>query len=278
MLPNKARYTKNEKVQESVESEVAARIERGPKTRMKKSAIDGMPYDNNYEWEAGDYVIVQLEMTNPVDGKPEWIEYRAQVTGVKDNLEYGQDVTVMIQGHTIVVKSEDVRPDPNIYVQRNRFIYAPEDPRLASREGMGINPDTRLTDQVKNDDYDYTKDYNDLNQRFVLGFLMHDGNVVSLDKMKFSLDDISESKKVIRALNEDSLIEVPIEDVGVEEDEWPWAVIVNGNDESDEDNPLRKVRVEPLSFVNAATPESLVRVKIKDIETKMMKKHLRMLS
>jgi hypothetical protein len=41
---------------------------------------------------------------------------------------------------------------------------------------MGINPETRLTDQVENDPTDYRKEYNDFNSErfFMSGFLMKD--------------------------------------------------------------------------------------------------------
>ena len=167
---------------------------------------------------------------------------------------------------------------------RNRFEDCPDEPRLGSREGMGINPETRLTDQVENDPTDYRKEYNDFNSErfFMSGFLMKDDQIVSFP-LRISVKDVSESKQFVRAMNEDGqLIEIPAEDIAVDTENWPWAVIVmDDGDSVDADEPLRKIRVNPTSYIDADEEsdgaEGLVDIILNGVETKMMKKHIKLI-
>lgn len=283
-LPNKARYTK---VEEGFDLE-KARTSYGPKTRTKTSPIDGEPFNGqDYIWEPGDYVIFRVFQQYGPDEKKdvEWAEYRGQVTGAVDDIENGQIVTILCQGHTVEVLPIDIRPDMTIRVQRNRFANCKSEPRLGSAEGMGINPETRLTDRISNDPEEYAKQYRDFNnEKHFLAYLAKDGNVVSMDRMRVSLKDVSESRKTLLAMNEDRLIEVPVTEIVTPEEEWPWAVVVDGDaDRIDGDaEPLRKVRVEPASYVEADSnsdgPEGLVTVILNGTKTRMMKKNIKILS
>jgi hypothetical protein len=101
---------------------------------------------------------------------------------------------------------------------------------------------------------------------------------------KISLKDVSESVKEVRALNEDTLVRVPIEDVAVDNEEWPWAVVVMNADDNPniEEEPLRKIRVNPVSYVEANVDDDgaggLVDIILNGMETKMHKKYIRILS
>ena len=149
---------------------------------------------------------------------------------------------------------------------------------------MGINPETRLTDQVENDPTDYRKEYNDFNSErfFMSGFLMKDDQIVSFP-LRISVKDVSESKQFVRAMNEDGqLIEIPAEDIAVDTENWPWAVIVmDDGDSVDADEPLRKIRVNPTSYIDADEEsdgaEGLVDIILNGVETKMMKKHIKLI-
>ena len=270
VLPNRARYSSVDEMNESW---------RPPKNRLKKSEIDGQEWNGeNYIWEPGDYVIFRAEATD-ASGATGWFEFGGQVTDVRGTENDSQIVTIMCAGKTIVVEPRDIRPDYKYIVQRNRFRYC-VDPRLASREGMGVNPETRLTDKVENDKTDYTKDYADLNARFIFGHIVKDGQRMTMEPVRISLEDISESRKVVRMVNEDNLLtEVPIEQVQVDEPNWTWAVIVMSQDDmTGDDEPLRKIKVDPVSFVEADPENGLVDVLLNGEKTKMMKKHIRILS
>lgn len=145
---------------------------------------------------------------------------------------------------------------------------------------MDINPETRLTDKVENDKTDYSKDYADLNGRFVFGHIVQDGHQLTMEPVRISLEDISESRRVVRMINEDNLLtEVPIENVKVDEPDWTWAVIVmDDKDMTGDDEPLRKIKVDPVSFVEADAETGLVDVLLNGQKTKMMKRHIRILS
>ncbi len=284
VLPNKARYTAPEKVNEELyvtpETDVAEN--KWPKNRVKKSTIDGLPFDgDSYIWEPGDYVIFRHFEDDM------WIEYTGQISDVIDDIENGQLITIICAGHTVSnVLPIDVRPDMRIKVQRNRFSNSFDEPRYASRDRMGINPETRLTDNVENDDVEkYVNDYKNFNneRNHVYGFVTHDGQPVILESIPFSLKDFADSKRMIRALNEDEeLIEVPVEDIAVDSSEWPWAVIVSdNNDPVDENEPLRKIRVNPVSYVEANEEsdgaDGLVEIVLNGVETKMMKKFIKLI-
>lgn len=223
VLPNRARYSAVDKVDESW---------RPPKNRLKKSEIDGQEWNGeNYIWEPGDYVIFRAEATDAASGATGWFEFGGQVTDARGTDNDSQIVTIMCAGKTVVVEPRDIRPDYKYIVQRNRFRYC-VDPRLASREGMGVNPETRLTDKVENDKTDYSKEYADLNGHFIFGHIVKDGNRMTMEPVRISLEDISESKKVVRMINEDNLLtEVPIENVEIDEPDWTWAVIVMSQDD-----------------------------------------------
>ena len=281
VLPNQARYTK---VEESIDID-KARFARGPKTRISVSPVDGGKYENAWIFEPSDQVIFQIMSQYGPDPKKdvEWLEYRGTVTDVVDDIEESQLVTILCAGHTIIIPARDIRPDMSKHM-RNRFEDCPDEPRLGSREGMGINPETRLTDKVENDPTDYRKEYNDFNSErfFMSGFLMKDDQIVSFP-LRISVKDVSESKQFVRAMNEDGqLIEIPAKDIAVDTENWPWAVIVmDDSDSVDADEPLRKIRVNPTSYIDADEEsdgaEGLVDIILNGVETKMMKKHIKLI-
>ena len=202
------------------------------------------------------------------------------MTNAIDTTEGSQIVTVMCAGKTLALEPRDIRPDYKYVVQRNRFRYCTDPYDGTSHENMDINPETRLTDKVENDKTDYSKDYADLNGRFIFGHIVQDGHQLTIDPVRISLEDISESRRVVRMINEDNLLtEVPIENVKVDEPDWTWAVIVmDDKDMTGDDEPLRKIKVDPVSFVEADAETGLVDVLLNGQKTKMMKRHIRILS
>lgn len=276
-LPNRSYYSELEPVTESAQIKL-------PKNRTKTSPFDGGEWNGEqFIFEPGDYVIFRLNVDYGEGAV--WDEFSGQVTGVKDDVESGQIITILSYGHTVNVTPIDVRPDMNIMVRRNRFADAPDEPYRASLVGMGIDPKTRIADKVTNDVKDYAEEYDDFNEGgFFMGYLVKDGQVVSMKPYKISLKDVSESVKEVRALNEDTLVKVPIEDVAVDNEEWPWAVVVMNVDDNPnvEEEPLRKIRVNPVSYVEANVDDDgaggLVDIILNGMETKMHKKYIRILS
>lgn len=276
-LPNRAFYSPVEPVVESAQIKL-------PKNRTKTSPFDGGQWNGEeFIFEPGDYVIFRLNVDYGEGAV--WDEFSGQVTGVKDDVESGQIITILSYGHTVNVTPIDVRPDMSIMVRRNRFADAPDEPYRASLVGMGIDPKTRIADKVTNDVKDYAEEYDDFNEGgFFMGYLVKDGQVVSMKPYKISLKDVSESVKEVRALNEDTLVRVPIEDVAVDNEEWPWAVVVMNADDNPniEEEPLRKIRVNPVSYVEANVDDDgaggLVDIILNGMETKMHKKYIRILS
>ena len=219
-------------------------------------------------WEPGDKVLVGKNAD------------KGRVTGVIDDNELGQVVTVMVYGETINVEPKDLKPDLTDVMRQNRFnqVLYPD----TYVELLGVNPETRLTDKVENDKTDYTKNHADMNESFIPCNIVVDGHRMNYSSMKASLKDISESKKVLRVINEeagDMVQEWPYDTVSVDTEDWPWAVVVDSDnpDEENQDEPLRKVKINPTSYIEAGD-EDFVEIILGDKQTKMLKKNIKIIS
>lgn len=265
--------------------------ERLPKDEGMWKDWDG----DNIFWEPGDYVIVR-NAENGVDDKGKlaliWYEYPGQVTFVHEPHTDNQQVVVMIQGHTVLVEPKNIRPD-YAYITNNehRVNTQLRDQVAIPLDSFGINPETHLTDKVNNDDYQqmhHSKtpdDYRDMNQdRYLYGNVVVRGDRITFAPVMFNLTDISESKKEIRFINESEGVEdtIPIENVEIEYEQWPWGIVISEeSEETGEDEPVRKIKVDPVGYVNADAEsegqDGMVDVLINGELTKMLKKYIKIL-
>ena len=268
------------------------RGQRLPKDEGEWKNWDG----DNVFWEPGDYVIVR-NAENGVDDKGKlalvWYEYPGQVTYVHEPHTDNQQVVVLIQGHTVLVEPKNIRPDSSYAhgaLGHHTDAYF-RDGMPVPLDSFEINPETHLSDKVNNDDYQQKRnmktpdDYRDMNQdRYLYGNVVVRGDRITFAPVMFNLTDISESKKEIRFINESEGVEdtIPIENVEIEYDQWPWGIVISEeSEETGEDEPVRKIKVDPVSYVNADEEsegqDGMVDVLINGELTKMMKKYIKIL-
>lgn len=232
---------------------------------------------NDYIWEPGDYVFVRV-WTNKDKRKKEFHVFRGQVTDAVDpvNEEDVQIVTVLIHGSTYVIDPNDIAPDMTIEVQRNRFA-----------DTSGALVDRAYDNGAGNHDGESKEEYLDHNKdRYLYGDIVFNGNRLTFAPVRINLKDITESKHDVRVVNEnsDQPFMVSVDNLNVDVENWPWAVVVDSDnaDEDKREEPLRKIRVNPIEFVNADAesdgPEGMVQCIMGDKETKMLKKHIKILS
>ena len=259
MLPNAHR-----KLHESVEAPV-------PEKEARQIVWNG----NDYIWEAGDYVFVRF-WKNSDKRHRDFSVYRAQVLAASDpvNPEDVQDVVVLVMGHTIEIDPADIAPDMTIEVQRNRFRDCPGELIDDAEKKLSGNPDGKSDEEYL--------DHN--NDRYIYGNIAFKGNRLSFVPVQINLKDISESKKEIRVLNE--FVDKPflVDADNLETEDYVWAIVVDGNnpDADASEEPIRKIKIDPISYVNADAesegPEGLVNCIIGDKETKMLKKNIKIMS
>ena len=216
--------------------------------------------------------------TNKDKRKKEFHVFRGQVTDAVDpvNEEDEQIVTVLIHGGTYVIDPSDIAPDMTIEVQRNRFA-----------DTSGALVDRAYNNGAGNHEGESKEEYLDHNKdRYLYGDIVFNGNRLTFAPVRINLKDITESKHDVRVVNEnsDQPFMVSIDNLDVDVENWPWAVVVDSDaaDEDKREEPLRKIRVNPIEFVNADAesdgPEGLVQCIMGDKETKMLKKHIKILS
>lgn len=232
---------------------------------------------NDYIWEPGDYVFVRV-WTNKDKRKKEFHVFRGQVTDAVDpvNEEDVQIVTVLIHDSTYVIDPSDIAPDMTIEVQRNRFA-----------DTSGALVDRAYDNGAGNHDGESKEEYLDHNKdRYLYGDIVFNGNRLTFAPVRINLKDITESKHDVRVVNENSEqpFMVSVDNLNVDVENWPWAIVVDSDnaDEDKREEPLRKIRVNPIEFVNADAesdgPEGMVQCIMGDKETKMLKKHIKILS
>lgn len=224
---------------------------------------------NEIMYEPYDRVVVKI------DG----YDMAGTVTSVRDILDGGQFVYVMVQGETFEFVAKDIKPDLG-YLLNSRWGNTDYTDKYYSR--FDLNPDTRINNPVDNDKYDYAKDYKDLNDRTVECDIVQNGMKLNFQKYYASLKDINECKENVHVVNEDGEYNViPMSQIKVPIEQWPWAVMVDNDDfESDleSDEPLRKIRINPTSYTQAVDPDDLVEVIRGGKLTQMLKKNIKMIS
>ena len=88
------------------------------------------------------------------------------------------------------------------------------------------------------------------------------------------LIDFVESSPTIRVISEDgSIANWPNDHVDVDQENWPYAVIANAEDE-----PIRKIKVNPVQYCQSLDDEDMIDVLVADKLTQMPKKIIKIIS
>lgn len=250
--------------QQESESPVIPNVNR----KMMSERVCGIDIDALLEAKVDD---IYYEPHDRVVVKTEAGEFPGMVTDVFDSLDNGQIITVLCQGHTIQVTNKEIRPDMN-YLANQLLDYTDEFSDLA----FHIDAATRLNTKAENDKTDYSKDYSDLNDFGIECNIISNGYQINYEKQFASLRDIAEGNKFIKVVNESGSIDMwPIQSIEIDRGKWPYAVIVNPEDADNE--PLRKIKINPKSYVEASD-DDLVDCILGTEDTQIVKKNIRIIS
>ena len=239
--------------------------------KFMKDLFDGKKLDKqgfeHIEYEPGDRVLVGKDKEAGV------------VCDVFDGLDFGQVVTVMIKGHTVNATYDQIEPD--LSYRDNWFALGMGHTTYYAYDKLNLDMRKRMHAPVFNEDT-HEDEYEDMNGRnFLCNIVIKDPEKDQPLKLNYDyclgdLQDIMESKKVIRVVNESGELQTwPIENVETDEEHWPYAVVVDGNNGSDE--PLRKIRINPTSYVEA-DEDGFVDCIVNGEHTEMIKKNIKIIS
>ena len=187
-----------------------------------------------------------------------WNGNDAQVVSIKDD---GKTIVILCQGMTVEVTKNQIK-----HASDKNLTAPSEFSKFDKNKVTPIEPSDNTT-------YKDGK-FNDLNKKTINCNIIVDGYRLNMDECKASLKDLLLGKNKIHVINEDNNEDVyPAENVEVlnnpNTDEWPWAVIATSDDE-----PIRKIQVNPKSYVNASDDEQvecLVNGKLSNINKSVLR-------
>lgn len=161
----------------------------------------------------------------------------------------------------MTIPANKVKPDPN---QLERLAI----------DQFDLDDKTRLNKKPENEKPVKMEDLNEqgifCNIKFNNAILEH---TVDGERFKANLKDILEEADPVRVYIGDEVQEVPKENVFIDTEEWPYAVVAGEDDE-----PIRKIKIDPMSYIDAKEDNDLVRCMIGDKETELPKHSIRILS
>lgn len=199
-------------------------------------------------YEPGDRVLVDDE--------------KGQVTDVKADIDGTQIVVIMVQGHTVEKMGTEIKPDPDYF----KPTYAPNNFELGP-DGLNLPP---KNEELPKDD----KYHRDLNESLIECNIVVDGHKFNFNRQLARLSDFVESSPTIRVISEDgSEANWPNDSIDVDQENWPYAVIANAEDE-----PIRKIKVNPVQYCQELDDEAMIEVLVADKLTQMPKKIIKIIS
>ena len=183
------------------------------------------------------------------------------VFGIIDNIESGQILRITREGHTMTIPANKVKPDPNQL-------------QLLSIDQFNLDDKTRLNKKPENEKPVKMEDLNE--QSIICNIKFNDAileHTVDGKRFRANLKDVLEETDPVRVYIGDEIQEVPKQDVFIDTEEWPYAVVAGEDDE-----PIRKIKIDPMSYIDAKEDNDLVRCMIGDKETELPKHSIRILS
>lgn len=145
-----------------------------------------------------------------------------------------------------------------------------------------LEPDTEYSNDLNKDDNEFTSLNNPSNGnnpedlKTVKCNIVVDGYALTTNESYVYLEDIINSKKNVRVISEDFDGNKTVETLDINSNikftEYPYAVIVNKEGE-----PIRKIRINPLSYVNAMD-EDMVECYVADKKSQYPKHCIKILS
>lgn len=255
--------------QESVETEDNTELNDAAEFTVEEETVEeSKPQLPNVNKKMDEALVQQL-----LEAKAEDIVYepgdkvlvddqKGQVTDVKADIDGTQIVVILVQGHTIEKMGTEIKPDPDYF----KVTYAPNNFELGP-DGLNLTP---KNEELPKDD----KYHRDLNESLIECNIVVDGHKFNFNRQLAHLIDFVESSPTIRVISEDgSIANWPNDHVDVEQENWPYAVIANAEDE-----PIRKIKVNPVQYCQSLDDEDMIDVLVADKLTQMPKKIIKIIS
>lgn len=204
--------------------------------------------------------IIEYEVNDKVLYKGEYWD----VFSITDNTGDKQHLKITRNGQTLDVTSNEVKPDPEQLKQLevpNQFEF--------DKNNLNKKPTNDKESKMK-----------DLNRKTVDCNIVVDSMVlketINGGKYKANLKDILEDQDNIRVYMDSDLNNPETwhkDNIEIEQENWPYAIIA-----SEDDEPLRKIKVSPMSYVNAKEDTDLVDCLVADKLTQLPKHAIRIIA
>ena len=211
---------------------------------------------NNPFLEEG--TIIEYEVNDKVLYKGEsWNVF--SITGV-----YGdkQHLRITKEGQVLDVTSNEVKPDPAQFQDIDNI----PDQFEFDKNNLSKTPTNPKAEKMA-----------DLNGKTVECNIVVDSTILTGtlngDKFKANLQDILEGLDDIRVNVGDKEEKWHKDNISIEQENWPYAVIA-----SEDDEPLRKIKVSPMSYVEAKEDNDLVDCVVGDKPTQLPKRVIRIIA
>lgn len=202
----------------------------------------------NIEYEVNDKVLYKDEV---------WDVF--SITGIIGDK---QKLRITKSGYVVDVLSNEVKPDPS---QFDDIDNTPDQFEF-DKNNLNKTPKNPKAEKMA-----------DLNGKTVVCNIVVDSTILtgSLngDKFKANLQDILEGLDDIRVQMDDHEQTWHRDNISIEQENWPYAVIA-----SEDDEPLRKIKVNPLSYVEAKDDNDLVDCVVGDKPTQLPKRIIRIIA
>ncbi len=203
------------------------------------------------EYEVNDKVIYQGEI---------WDIFSIVTTD--DNKQH---LKITRNGVTLELESNKVKPEPNML---NDIIDDNIDKfELDKKTNLNISPKNENPQKMQDLNNDKVNCNIIINNTLLKETL--DGN-----RFKAKLSDILEGLDDITVYTDNDKEEIfNKNNISIEQEDWPYAVIA-----SEDDEPLRKIRINPMSYINAQDENDLVDCLVGDKLTEIPKRIIRVMS
>ena len=221
-----------------------------PKLPNKNLITETNSILENIEYEVNDKVIYQGEI---------W-----DVFSIVTDDDNNQQLKITKNGQVVDIEATKVKPEPN---QLNDII---DD----SLDKFDLNDKTKLNNSPKNEKPQKLEDLNKtVNCNIVINDVVLKENING-EKFKAKLNDILEGYDDITVYTDDGTEEIYSKDnISIDKEDWPYAVIA-----ADDDEPLRKIKVNPISYINTTDENDLVDCMVGDKLTQLPKRIIRIIS
>lgn len=222
--------------------------EENAEVKPKLPNVNLITESDDIEYEVNDKVLFNKEVWHVI-----------AVTDTTDNL---QQLRLTRNGETVDTLSNKVKPDPvqlKTDLMRNQFDFD-------DKTNLNTTPKNPKVEKMK-----------DLNGKTVECNIVVDSTVLTHtangNTFKANLKDVMEGAENVRVTVDDNEETWHKDNISIDRENWPYGVIA-----TEEDEPLRKIKVDPLSYVEAKEDNDLVTCTVADKITQYPKRVIRIIA